>query len=118
MVTLAIISLLTALSVISYESIQNKINRQSAKQSLFEAAKKYHLYELINPYALSDLNPNLLFENNKDYHFQLEQNKKIITFVAIKQHSSTQDKCSKLTLNTQDETKAYDFDGQENADCW
>jgi prepilin-type N-terminal cleavage/methylation domain-containing protein len=118
MVTLAIISLLTTLSIVSYHSVQSKIHRQSAKQSLFDAAKKYHLYQLINPYLLNDLNANIVFENNDDYHFQLENNKKIITFVAIKKKTDPFDKCSKLTLNTEEETRGYDSTGQENASCW
>lgn len=118
MVTLAIISLLTTLSVVSYQGIQSKIHRQSAKQSLFEAAKKYHLYQLINPYLLNDLNANIVFENNEDYYFQLEQNKKNVTFVALKKKINAFDQCSKLTLNTEEETRGYDSTGRENASCW
>ena len=118
MVTLAIVSLLATLSVISYQNIQNKMHRQSAKQSLFEASKQYHLYQLINPYLLNDLNANIAFEKNEDYHFQLEENKKIVTFIAIKKNTTTSDPCSKLTLTSEDETKAYDSNGQENTNCW
>jgi prepilin-type N-terminal cleavage/methylation domain-containing protein len=118
MVTLVIISILTTLGVISYHSIENNVHQQSAKQSLFEAAKKYRLYQLVNPYLLNDLSANILFEDNDNYHFQLEQNKKITTFIAVKKHPKNSDPCSKLTLNSQDETKAYGADGQENLSCW
>jgi prepilin-type N-terminal cleavage/methylation domain-containing protein len=118
MVVLAITSILTTLSVISYRHIQNKIYLNQAKQSLFEAAKQYHFYQLVNPYLLNDLSSNITFENNNDYHFQLEQKQKTVTFIAIQKHPSPQDHCTKLSLNTRNETNALNANGQEASNCW
>jgi|GEM_PF-4923294 len=119
MVVIAIISILTTLSVLSYHSIMAKVHANEAKQSLYNAAKQYHLHQLVNPYLLNDLNANITFENNQNYRFQIEENKKkVVTFLAIKKHPNPQDNCAKLSLNTLDETLAYNSSGHEIDSCW
>lgn len=118
MITLTIVSILTAMSVVSYQAIHHKLALQQAKQSLYHAAKTYHFYQLVNPYLLNDLNANILFENNNDYHFQIEENNSNTTFIAIKKHMNSHDSCTKLTLNTVDETQAFDSNDQPNQSCW
>lgn len=118
MVAIAILSILTTFSVASYRYINNKSHLNEAKQALLKADQQYHLYQLVNPYLLDDLNHNIQFESNNDYHFQIEENKTITSFIALKNNSLRKDPCTKLILNTNDETQAFDFSGKANEKCW